>query len=260
MLTEQERSTCVESILEVYETKVQTVRPSARYPHIDFDDAYAISGEVARRQQAAGSKLVGYKVGLTSIAMRRSSKIDEPDYGYLYEEFLFHDGAKIPHALFCVPRVELELAFVLGKSLKGPGVSMMDVLDATDYVVPSMEIIDTRVDEPRQIYDTIADNGAGAGLVLGGRAVRPNQVDLTMIPGILSRNADIEETGVSCGVMGNPVNGIVWLANKLAQIGEELHPGQILLAGSYVRPIWAQVGDVVRADFGDLGAITVQFV
>ncbi|MGB1252677.1 MAG: fumarylacetoacetate hydrolase family protein [Candidatus Promineifilaceae bacterium] len=260
MLTQEERNQCVESILEVYDTKVQTLRPSARFSHITFEDAYAISGAVAARQQAAGSKLVGYKVGLTSTAMRRSSGIDEPDYGYLFEEFLYQDGAKIPHAAFCVPRVELELAFVLGKALKGPNVNIMQVLDATDYVVPAMEIIDTRVDEPRKIYDTIADNGAGAGLVLGGRPVKPNAVDLRMIPGILSRNAEIEETGVSCGVMGHPALGIVWLANKLFQIGESLHPGQILLAGSYVRPIWAKLGDTVRADFGELGSIAVQFV
>ncbi|MEM7331788.1 MAG: fumarylacetoacetate hydrolase family protein [Chloroflexota bacterium] len=260
MLTPEQRLECVEDILEVYKTKVQTKRPSARYPEITFEDAYAISRQVATRQQAAGSKLVGYKVGLTSIAMRRSSKIDEPDYGYLFEEFLYHDGAKIKHADFCVPRVELELAFVLGKSLEGPNVNLMQVLDATDYVVPSLEIIDTRVDEPRKIFDTISDNGAGAGLVLGGRPVKPNDVDLRMVPGILSRNADIEETGVSCGVMGHPGNGIVWLANKLFDIGESLQAGQILLAGSYVRPIWAQVGDTVRADFGELGTIAVQFV
>lgn len=260
MLTPEERQSCVNSILQVYETKVQTKRPSARYPHITFEDAYAISKAVADQKVASGAKLVGYKVGLTSIAMRRSSKIDEPDYGYLFEEFLFNDGDKIEHAAFCVPRVELELAFVLGKPLQGPHVNIMQVLDATDYVIPALEIIDTRVDEPRQIFDTIADNGAGAGLVLGGRPVRPNAVDLRMVPGILMRNADIEETGLSCGVMGHPANGIVWLANKLFEIGESLHAGQILLAGSYVRPIWAQVGDTVRADFGDLGSIGVQFV
>ena len=258
-MTQEERSVCVEAILEAYETKVQTLRPSARYPEITFEDAYGISAEVARRQQAAGARLVGYKVGLTSTAMRRSSKIDEPDYGFLYEQFLYHDGAKIQHADFCVPRVELELAFVLREGLDGPNVTIVDVLNATDYVIPALEIIDTRVDEPRKIYDTIADNGAGAGLVLGGRPVKPNQVDLRMVPGILSRNADIEETGVSCGVMGHPANGVVWLANKLFQIGESLKPGQILLAGSYVRPIWANVGDTVRADFGELGSIAVSF-
>jgi 2-oxo-hept-3-ene-1,7-dioate hydratase len=123
-----------------------------------------------------------------------------------------------------------------------------------------MEIIDARVDEPRQIYDTIADNGAGAGIVLGGRPLRPFDVDLRMIPGILYRNADVEETGVACGVMGHPANGVAWLANKLATFDVTLQPGQMLLAGSFVRPVWANVGDTLRADFGEFGSVAIQFV
>ncbi|MEZ4591371.1 MAG: fumarylacetoacetate hydrolase family protein [Chloroflexota bacterium] len=239
---------------------MQTIRPSALYPHIQFEDSYAISAEVARRTVAAGAKLIGYKVGLTSIAMRRSSKIDEPDFGFLYDHFLIEDGAKVPHANYCVPRVELELAFILGAPLKGPGVTMLDVLRATEFVVPSIEIIDTRVDEPRQIYDTIADNGAGAGIVLGGTAVSPRDLDLRMVPGILYRNTEIEETGLSCGVMGHPANGVAWLANKLSTLGYALEPGQLLLAGSFVRPVWAKIGDTIRADFGKYGSVAIQFV
>lgn len=260
MLTEEERNQAVEALLRANETKVQTTRPSALYPHIEFEDSYAISAEVARRTMAAGSKLIGYKVGLTSIAMRRSSKIDEPDYGYLYEHFLHPDGATLKHADYCVPRVELELAFILDKPLKGPGVNLLDVLRATEYVVPAIELIDTRVDEPRKIYDTIADNGAGAGIILGGTPVRPHDVDLRMVPGILYRNTEIEETGVSCGVMGHPANGVAWLANKLADLGVSLEPGQMLLAGSFVRPVWAAVGDTIRADFGSLGSLSLRFV
>jgi len=259
MLTAEERNQVVEALLEANQTKVQTTRPSALYPHIEFEDSYWISGEVARRTMEAGATLIGYKVGLTSVAMRRSSKIDEPDYGYMYKHFLHPDGATLKHSDYCVPRVELELAFVLKDTLEGPDVNMMDVLRATEYVVPSLELIDTRVDEPRKIFDTIADNGAGAGLVLGGRPVRPHDVDLRMVTGVLYRNTDIEETGVSCGVMGHPANGIAWLANKLHEVGEQLHPGQILLAGSFVRPIWAQVGDTIRADFAELGSISIRF-
>ncbi len=259
MLTSEERQTCIDALLEANKTKVQTLRPSARYSHITFDDAYAISRGVAMATVDAGAELIGYKVGLTSVAMRRSSKIDEPDYGYLYRHFLHEDGATLKHADYCVPRVELELAFVLGDVLEGPNVSMVDVMRATEYVVPALELIDTRVDEPRKIYDTISDNGAGAGLVLGGNPVRPFDVDLRMVPGILSRNTEIEETGVSAGVMNHPANGIAWLARKLHEIGEKLEKGQILLAGSYVRPIWAQVGDTIRADFGNLGSISIAF-
>jgi 2-oxo-hept-3-ene-1,7-dioate hydratase len=260
MLTENERAQVVEALLEANKTKVQTKRPSALFPHIEFEDAYAISAEVARRTVAAGAKLIGYKVGLTSIAMRRSSKIDEPDFGFLYDSFLVEDGAKVPHANYCVPRVELELAFILGAPLNGPGITMLDVLRATEFVVPSIEIIDTRVDEPRKIYDTIADNGAGAGIVLGGRPFRPQDIDLTRVPGILYRNNEIEETGLSIGVMGHPANGVAWLANKLSTLGYALEPGQMLLAGSFVRPVWAQVGDTIRADFDHLGSVAIQFV
>ena len=260
MLSEAERNQAVEALLEANRTKVHTTRPSALFPHIEFEDSYAISSEVARRTVEAGAKLIGYKVGLTSIAMRRSSKIDEPDYGFLYDHFLIEDGAKVPHANYCVPRVELELAFILGETLKGPGVNMLDVMRATEYIIPSIELIDTRVDEPRKIFDTIADNGAGAGIVLGGRPLRPHDVDLRMVPGILYRNSEIEETGLSCGVMGHPANAIAWLANKLATLDYALEPGQMLLAGSFVRPVWAQVGDTIRADFADLGSISIQFV
>lgn len=258
MLTEEERQTMIDALLEAHRTKIQTKRASERFPHIEFEDSYAISAGVARRMMAAGSKLIGYKVGLTSAAMRRSSKIDEPDYGYIYEEFMYPDGATLKRADFCVPRVELELAFILKEPLEGPGVTMNDVLRATDRVVPALELIDARVEDPRQIYDTIADNGAGAGIVLGDRPL-PADADLTMIPGILYRNDEIEETGLSCGVMGHPAHAVAWLANKLHHIGAELKPGQMLLAGSYVRPVWAAAGDVIRADFGQYGSLSVRF-
>ena len=260
MLSQAEREQAVAALLKANQDKIQTTRPSALSPHIDFDDAYAISAAVAERQIAAGAKLIGYKVGLTSIAMRRSSKIDEPDYGYLYDYMLHQDGVSLAHKDFCVPRVELELAFVLKTDLKGPGVTMLDVLRASEYVVPAIEIIDARVDEPRKIFDTIADNGAGAGIILGGRPVRPFDIDLRNIPGVLWRNTDIEETGVSCGVMNHPANGVAWLANKLAALDLPLRAGHILLAGSFVRPVWAEPGDTFRADFADLGSVSLRFI
>lgn len=260
MLTEEERQQCAQALLEANKTKIQTVRPSARFPEIELDDAYAISGAVAKQQQTEGATLIGYKVGLTSVAMQRSSKINEPDYGYLYEHFMVPDGGKVPHENYCVPRVEPELAFVLADPLKGPGIGLLDVMRATEYIIPSIEIIDTRVDEPRKIYDTISDNGAGAGLILGGRPVRPHDVNLRMVPGILYRNADIEETGLACAVMGHPANGIAWLANKLSELDIALEAGHIMLSGSFTRPVWAQVGDTIRADFGELGSVSVQFV
>src|SRR5262249_32553810 len=192
--------------------------------------------------------------------MQQSSQINEPDYGHLLDSMMVPDGAKVPHANYCVPRVELELAFVLAKPLRGPGVGLLEVLRATEYVVPAIEIIDARVQNPRKIFDTIADNGAAAGIVIGGRAVGPMEVDLRWVCGLLCRNADIEETGVAAGVLGHPAMGVAWLANKVGRFGATLEPGHLMLAGSFTRPVWAHKGDTLRADFGPLGSISVQFV
>ena len=258
-MKDAEREAAVKRLIRANADKRQALRPSASWPGIAIDDAYAISSEVARRREAAGAKLIGHKIGLTSKAMQRASKIDEPDYGYLFDDMLIEDGATIPHSDYCIPRVELELTFILGEALKGPGVGLVEVLRATEYVVPSIEIIDARVDEPRKIFDTIADNGAAAGIVLGGRAVRPLDIDLARVGGVLYRNADIEETGVAAGVLGNPAMGIAWLANKLAPFGTVLEPGHVMLSGSFVRPVWAEPNDTIRADFGELGSVSVKF-
>ncbi len=174
---------------------------------------------MAQRKIEAGAKLIGHKVGLTSKAMQQSSQIDEPDYGHLLDDMMIADGAKVPHANFCVPRVEIELAFILGKRLKGPGVGLPDVLRATEYVVPAIEIVDARMQDPRKIFDTVADNGAAAGIVIGGRPVGPMDVDLRWVGGIMYRNSEIEETGVAAGVLGHPALGVAWLANKLGPHG-----------------------------------------
>jgi 2-oxo-hept-3-ene-1,7-dioate hydratase len=184
---------------------------------------------VANRKIAAGAKLIGHKVGLTSKAMQRSSQIDEPDYGHLLDNMMIADGAQIPHESFCRPRVEIELAFVLGKKLRGPGVGLPDVLRATEYVVPAIEIVDARLQDQRKIFDTISDNGAAAGIVIGGRPVGPLDVDLRWVGGIMYKNSEIEETGVAAGVLGHPALGVAWLANKLGQHGVALGAGHLVL-------------------------------
>lgn len=247
-------------LMEAERAAVPVTQLSRTWPDITIDDAYAISSEVARRKIQAGAKLIGHKIGLTSKAMQRSSKIDEPDYGHLFDYMLIENGAKIEHARFCVPRVEMELTFILKHELKGPGVGLVDVLRATEYVVPSIEIIDARVQNPRTIFDTVADNGAGAGIVLGGRPVAPDAVDLRWVAGALYRNGEIEETGVACGVLGHPALGIAWLANKVGRFGTSLKPGHMMLSGSFVTPVWAQHGDTLQADFGPLGSVAVRFV
>jgi 2-oxo-hept-3-ene-1,7-dioate hydratase len=178
MLSQSDRQKAADILMTAQRERKQAVQLSTTWPGITIEDAYAISTEVANRKIAAGAKLIGHKVGLTSKAMQRSSQIDEPDYGYLLDDMMVADGAKVAHADYCRPRVEIELAFVLGRQLKGPGVGLPDVLRATEYVVPAIEIVDARLQDQRKIFDTVADNGAAAGIVIGGRPVGPMDVDL----------------------------------------------------------------------------------
>src|SRR5712672_1467467 len=172
MLSDADRKIAADILMNAEKTRQQAVQLSTTFPGITIDDAYAVSTEVANRKMAAGSKLIGHKVGLTSKAMQRSSQIDEPDFGYLFDYMMVADGAKVAHSNYCRPRVEIELAFILGMQLKGPGVGLPDVLRATEYVVPAIEIVDARLQDPRKIFDTVADNGAAAGIVIGGRPGR----------------------------------------------------------------------------------------
>jgi 2-oxo-hept-3-ene-1,7-dioate hydratase len=260
MLSEADRNKAADILMEAHKTKKQALQLSTTYPGITIEDAYSISTIVHKRLIASGRKLVGHKVGLTSKAMQRSSNIDEPDFGYLHDDMIVPDGAKLKHADFCKPRIEVELAFVLGKRLMGPGVGLTEVLAATDYVVPALEIVDARVQDQRKIFDTVADNGAAAGIVMGGRPVRPMDVDLRWVGGIMYKNSEIEETGVAAGVLGHPAMGVAWLANKVGTMGTPLEPGHIVLAGSFTRVVFAAKGDTVHGDFGPLGGMSVQFV
>jgi 2-oxo-hept-3-ene-1,7-dioate hydratase len=247
-------------------TRRQIGQFSLEYPDITIDDAYAIQREWIATKIAAGRKRLGHKIGLTSKAMQASSQIDEPDYGALLDDTFFTDGAEIPFQRFIVPRVEVELAFVLGKPLSGPRCSIFNVLSAVDYVVPAIEIIDARIHQvdpqtkaPRKVFDTIADNAACAGVVLGGRPVRPLEVDLRWVAAVLYRNGELEESGVAAAVLNHPANGVAWLANKLAPHGESLEAGEIILGGSFTRPIAAHPGDVFHIDYRELGSISCRF-
>lgn len=260
MMSEADRRKAADILIAAEKARKQAVQISKTWPDITIDDAYAISTEVANRKIAAGAKLIGHKVGLTSKAMQRSSQIDEPDFGYLLDNMMIADGASVKHEDFCLPRVEVELAFVMGKTLKGPGVGLTDVLRATEYVVPALEIVDARLQDPRKIFDTVSDNGAAAGIVVGGRPVGPMDVDLRWVGGIMYRNAEIEETGVAAGVLGHPALGVAWLANKIGQHGTALEPGHLVLAGSFTRVVHARKGDTLHGDFGALGGIALQFV
>lgn len=266
MLTPETIETIARSLHEAERTRKQVRQVSLDHPTMTIDDAYAVQRAWVAMKLAEGRTVKGHKIGLTSRAMQQSSNINEPDYGTLLDDMFFQDGGQIPADRFIVPRVEVELAFILGKPLKGPGVTLFDVYEAVDYVTPALEIIDARsqsvdpdTQRPRKVFDTISDNAANAGVVLGGRPARIDAFDWRWVSAIMSRNAVIEETGVAAGVLNHPVNGVVWLANKLAPYDVTLEAGQVILGGSFTRPVAAKAGDTFHVDYGPLGAISCQF-
>lgn len=240
--------------------RVPVPRLTARYPQMEIEDSYAVQRIWAERQVEAGRRKVGHKIGLTSKAMQAATGITEPDYGVIFDDQVFESGHEYETARITNPRIEMELAFVLKDELRGPHVNLFDVLRATEYVVPALEILDAHVElAGRTIVDTIADNAALGSMVLGGRPVAPDAVDLRWVAGTLSRNQTIEETGVAAGVLNHPGNGVHWLANRLADHGDALAAGEIVLAGSFTRPMHVSAGDTVTADYGPLGTVTCQF-
>ena len=245
--------------------RVQVRHFSLRHPAMTIDDGYAIQRAWLQLRRAEGRVVLGRKIGLTSRAMQQASQIDEPDFAPLLDDMFFAAGA-VPFDRFIAPRVEVELAFVLARPLRGPAVTLADVLTATEVVTPAVEIIDARIEQfdretkaPRKVFDTIADFAANAGVVRGDIAVRPDAVDLRWVGAILARNGVVEETGLAAGVLDHPGNGIAWLANKIAAYGEQLNAGDFVLAGSFTRPIAAMRGDVFHVDYGALGAIDFHF-
>ena len=240
---------------------------SAQHPGMSIDDGYAIQRAWVALELADGRLIRGRKIGLTSRAMQLSSQITEPDHAPLMDDMFFDAGTDIPFQHFIAPRVEVELAFILGKPLKGPGVTLFDVRSVTEYVSPAIEIIDARIEQfdrhsqaPHKVFDTISDFAANAGIVLGGRPVRPMDVDLRWVGALLHKNGVVEETGLAAAVLKHPANGVAWLANKLGPYGEQLDAGQVVLAGSFTRLATALAGDSFHADYGPLGSVAFRFV
>jgi 2-oxo-hept-3-ene-1,7-dioate hydratase len=248
-------------------SRVQLEHFSKRFSAMEIADSYAIQRAWMDVKLAEGRKVIGHKIGLTSRAMQLASQITEPDYGCLLDDMLLRDGSEVEAARFIVPRFEVEFAFILARPLKGPGVTLFDVLNATDYVVPALELIDARIEQfdrvskaPRKVLDTIADNVANAAIVLGGRPMKPDAVDWRWAGALLLKNGVIEESGLGAAVLNHPGNGVAWLANKLAPFDEGLQAGEIVLGGSFTRPVACAAGDVFHADYGPLGSISVRFV
>ncbi|ABD06416.1 2-oxo-hepta-3-ene-1,7-dioic acid hydratase [Rhodopseudomonas palustris HaA2] len=265
-LSTNEIRAAAERLHQAEKTRIQIRQLSLDHPAIDIGDAYAIQHAWIDLKRAEGRTIRGHKIGLTSKAMQSQLSIDEPDSGVLLDDMFFADGGTVPTDHFIATRIEAELAFVIRHRLEGPNCTIFDVLNATDFVVPALEILDTRVQRvdpdtkaTRKIYDTIADNAANAGIVLGGRPIRPLDTDLRWIGALVSRNGQLEETGLAAGVLNHPATAVAWLANKIAASGLALEPGQTVLAGSFIRAIECRKGDTIQADYGPYGTVSCYF-
>jgi 2-oxo-hept-3-ene-1,7-dioate hydratase len=259
MLPQETILSLATELYQARKSRVQVRHFSKRFPAMTVEDGYAIQQAWVKLEQADGRVIKGRKIGLTSRAMQLSSQINEPDYAPLMDDMFFETGTDIPFGRFIAPRVEVELAFILGKPLRGPGIKLTDVL--------AIEIIDSRIEQfdrdtkvMRKVFDTISDFAANAGIVLGGRPVKADAVDLRWVGAMLFKNGVIEETGLAAAVLNHPATGVAWLANKIAPHGEQLNAGDVVLAGSFTRPTPAAVGDTLHADYGPLGCVSFRFV
>jgi 2-oxo-hept-3-ene-1,7-dioate hydratase len=267
MLSTDDVNAAATALYDAEKNRRQIAPLTLHHPDMDMDDAYAIQKAWVDRKIADGRKVTGYKIGLTSRAMQMAMKIDTPDFGVLLDDMYFQSGASIAAADFTDPRIEVELAFVLKAPLSGDNVTVDQVMAATDYVIPALELIAARsyrVDPDtgytRNVFDTIADNAANAGYIVGERRIDPATIDLPWAGAMLYLNGGIEETGLAGGVMGHPAHGICWVCRRFAPHGIGLEPGQFILAGSFTRPVVVTPGDNILADYGPLGTIEVEFV
>lgn len=265
-MTPDQITAAADMLFEAEQTGQQCGLLSLAFPDITLDDAYAVQAALVARKRAVGAKVIGWKIGLTSRAMQQALNITTPDSGVLLDDMLFQTGDIVPKGRFIQPRIEAEIAFVMKTDLAGADVTRADVMAATDYVVPSLEILDTRVlradpetGKARVIYDTVADNAANAGIVLGAKGHLIDAHDLRWVGAVVKRDGVVEETGLGAGVLNDPVMGIVWLVQRLAAYGMGLSAGEVVLSGSFIRPIEALPGSVFEADFGGFGRVDVTF-
>lgn len=265
-MTGAEIEAAAEMLFQAERTGRQCGLLSLLHPGMTLDEAYAVQAALVARKRAAGARVIGWKIGLTSRAMQQALGIDTPDSGVLLDDMLFAHGATVPRGRFIQPRVEAEIAFATRAPLHGPGVTRDEVLAATDWVAPALEILDTRIlradpatGRARTITDTVSDNAANAGIVLGPERHAAHAFDLRWVGAIVTRDGVVEETGLGAGVLNDPVTGILWLVHRLARYGQGVEAGQILLSGSFIRPVEAPPGSRFHADFGPFGEVGLAF-
>ena len=265
-LTDREVASAAICLYKAEKSGTQTSLPSLDFPNMTMDDAYRIQKQLVGHKVACGERPVGHKIGLTSRAMQLALGIEIPDSGVLFDTMLLDSGSVVERGRYIEPRVEAEIVFVMGNELAAENLTRQDVVRATSYVSPALEIVDTRVfrKDPetgtaRNVLDTIADNAANAGLVIGPSRHAADNVDLRWIGSIVRRDGVVEETGLGAGVLDDPFTSVIWLARRLARYGQPIQPGDIVLSGSFVRPVEAPPGSRFEADFGDFGKVEVAF-
>jgi 2-oxo-hept-3-ene-1,7-dioate hydratase len=265
-MTPEQHEAAAEALHRAEATGQQCRLLSLQYPGMTLDDAYAVQAALVARKLAEGRRRIGWKIGLTSRAMQDALGIDTPDSGVLLDDMAFASGATVPAGRFIQPRVEAEIAFVMRAPLAGADCTRKDVLAATGHVAPALEILDTRIlradpdtGQARIVTDTISDNAANAGVVLGAARHAPDAFDLRWVGAIVTCGGTVEETGLGAGVLNDPVTSVLWLARRLAEYGQAIEAGDIVLSGSFIRPIEAPPDTAINADFGPFGSVAVQF-
>jgi 2-keto-4-pentenoate hydratase len=257
MLTDEQVAEAASALYQAELDNEPTAAMSETYPDADVEDAYRISIAVTELKVKAGRIVKGHKIGLTSKAMRELTGASEPDYGTLFDDWFILEGGVVPRSQMNRPLVEAELAFVLREPLVGPGVNAVDVIRATDFVLPCLEVVDVRQKSrgPNPLVDSISDAAACGRVVLGGCPARLTDVDIRRIGATLSINGSVEQSGVASAVMGNPINAVAWLANKLHEFGVVPEAGHVILSGSFIKAIPFAPGDTVIALFDRLGEV-----
>ncbi|MEL7156475.1 MAG: hypothetical protein AAFN30_07745 [Actinomycetota bacterium] len=257
-MTDEQRREAADALFRAECTR-QWIEPiTLTYEGADIADAYAIGQYVTEAKVAAGRVVKGHKVGLTSKAMRSTTGATEPDYGTLFDDWFLDEGTQVSMRTLNRPLVEIELVFVLGAPLGGPDVNAVDVLNATNYILPAVEVVDGRYSKRGKpgVVDSIADAASCGFVMVGGNPTPLSAIDVRYAGGLLYKNGEVEESGMAAAVMGNPVNSVAWLARKLHEFGVEMEAGHTVLSGSFIRAHPITAGDTFLADFGSLGQIS----
>ena len=257
-MTDEQRREAAAALVKAEETREWMEPITLAYEGADIEDAYAIGALVTEAKVAAGRVVKGHKVGLTSKAMRSLTGATEPDYGTIFDNWFLDEGSQVSMSRLNRPLVEIELVFVLASELGGPSVNAVDVIRATDFVLPAVEVVDSRFSGRGLpgVVDSIADAASCGFIMVGGNPVTLTDIDVRHVAGALYKNGQIEESGTASAVMGNPINSVAWLARKLHEFGVHMEAGHTILSGSFIRAHPIVVGDTFTSDFGPLGQIS----